>query len=78
MPLHEYQCRACGSQFEELVRSGEDACPACPACPACGGTDVIKLISAASLCGIESGGEGFPSSMGGPSGGCGGGGGGFS
>lgn len=76
MPLHEFQCRACGSQFEELVRSAPAHQP-CPACPACGGGDVVKLMSAASLCGMESGNpaSGFDGGMGG---GCGGGGGGFS
>ena len=71
MPLYEYQCRTCGSQFEELT--GADG--PCPVCPACGGKDVVKLMSAASLCGHDAGGfpAGAPGGFGGP-GGCGGGG----
>ena len=30
MPIYEYTCRACGHEFEHLVRG--DAKPACPAC----------------------------------------------
>ena len=39
MPLHEYQCRACGLEFEALIR-GADV----PACPSCGGSDVGLLV----------------------------------
>lgn len=73
MPLYEYQCRTCGSQFEELA--GPEA--PCPVCPACAGSDVMKLMSAVSRCGHDAG--GFPAGAsgdfgGGPGGGCGGGG----
>ena len=40
MPLYEYQCRACGREFEKLVRPG-DSVPACD----CGSTDLEKLLS---------------------------------
>jgi putative FmdB family regulatory protein len=30
MPLYEYECKACGSRFEALVRN--DAPPPCPDC----------------------------------------------
>jgi len=40
MPLYEYQCRACGREFEKLVRPGDSA----PACD-CGSTDLEKLLS---------------------------------
>src|SRR5437667_430397 len=40
MPLFEYECRACGSQFEHLTRSGET-----PACPSCDSEDLQKRLS---------------------------------
>lgn len=40
MPLYEYTCDTCQSQFEALVR-GEER----PACPECGGTKLEKLLS---------------------------------
>lgn len=40
MPLHEFECRACGCCFELLVRG-----TAVPACPSCLGTDLERLIS---------------------------------
>jgi putative FmdB family regulatory protein len=40
MPLYEYQCRACGDQFEALVRG-----TAVPSCPACHSGDLEKLLS---------------------------------
>ncbi len=69
MPLYEYQCRTCGSQFEELAAADAP----CPVCPACFGSDVIKLMSAASLGGLDAGASpaGAPAGFGG---GCGGGG----
>jgi putative FmdB family regulatory protein len=41
MPLYEYQCNACGHNFETLVRSGST-----PACPQCGSTALNKQVSA--------------------------------
>ena len=41
MPLYEYQCRACGHEFEVLVRPGDSA----PACGSCGSADLEKLLS---------------------------------
>ena len=40
MPLFEYRCGACGSEFERLVRSGD-----VPACPSCGATSLEKQLS---------------------------------
>lgn len=40
MPIHDYRCRACGHEFETLVRSGTQ-----PACPQCAGTALDKLLS---------------------------------
>jgi len=40
MPLFEYECRACGHQFEHLSRPAEQ-----PACPSCHGGDLQKRLS---------------------------------
>ena len=40
MPIFDFKCRACGEQFEELVRRDD-----VPACPDCGGEDLEKLVS---------------------------------
>jgi putative FmdB family regulatory protein len=43
MPLYDFRCRACGTEFEELVRGNQS-----PACPACGATDPERLLSSVS------------------------------
>ena len=40
MPIYEYACRACGHEFETLVRNGES-----PACGACSSADLQKKLS---------------------------------
>ena len=40
MPLFDFRCRACGHQFEALVRAQDPA----PTCSACGGADLEKLL----------------------------------
>ena len=40
MPLYDFRCRACGHEFEALVRP-----PAGPACPACASADLERLLS---------------------------------
>ncbi|MEO7192081.1 MAG: zinc ribbon domain-containing protein [Vicinamibacterales bacterium] len=40
MPLFEYRCPACDTQFELLIRGG-----AVPTCPSCGGTSLERLLS---------------------------------
>jgi putative FmdB family regulatory protein len=40
MPIYEYQCSACGKEFEELV-FGDEA----PSCPSCGSGETGKLMS---------------------------------
>ena len=40
MPIYEYKCRACGHQFEKIVRLNET-----PGCPECEGCDLEKLLS---------------------------------
>ena len=41
MPLFDFTCRACGREFEALVRAG-----AAPACPACGSADLDRHLPA--------------------------------
>jgi putative FmdB family regulatory protein len=55
MPIFEYECKACGHRFEELVMSSSQEIR----CPACGSCDVEKLFSAfARNCnGCDSGGS---------------------
>ncbi len=50
MPLFDFRCRACGEQFEALVRTG-----VAPACPACAATDLERLLSGFSFS-VRSGG----------------------
>ena len=45
MPIYEYECRGCHTQFEFLVLPTTTT----PACPACQGTDLEKLLSLASV-----------------------------
>ena len=40
MPLYDFHCRACGHEFEALVRP-----PATPQCPACQSEDLERLLS---------------------------------
>jgi putative FmdB family regulatory protein len=40
MPIYEYKCRACGHQFDELVKLGET-----PNCPSCDKNDLERLFS---------------------------------
>ncbi len=40
MPLFDFVCRACGAEFELLVRGSEK-----PACPRCQSTDLAKQMS---------------------------------
>ena len=40
MPIYEYACRACGHEFETLVRSSET-----PSCAQCASSDLEKKLS---------------------------------
>jgi putative FmdB family regulatory protein len=40
MPIFEYACSKCGSEFETLVRPGST-----PGCPSCQSTDLEKKLS---------------------------------
>jgi putative FmdB family regulatory protein len=41
MPLYEYTCKACGDEFEALVRPNQPA----PTCKSCGSAEIEKLLS---------------------------------
>ena len=62
MPLYEYACQTCETQFEVLVRASES-----PECPACHGTALERKFSV--FAARAGGSEGAPT-MGAP-GGCG-------
>lgn len=49
MPIYEYRCKKCNTEFELLLYSGETAI-----CPKCNSKDLIKKIS---LCSFSSGGS---------------------
>ena len=40
MPIYEYRCRACGHQFEALVRANDT-----PVCESCQSTELERLLS---------------------------------
>jgi len=40
MPIYEYACKSCGSEFETLVRSSS-----VPDCPSCHSTELEKKLS---------------------------------
>ena len=40
MPIYSYRCAACGSEFEQLVRSDTKV-----ACPECQGSKLDRLLS---------------------------------
>ena len=45
MPIFEYSCKGCGTQFEALVRPNGPA----PICPSCNGAELEKLISSPAI-----------------------------
>ena len=45
MPLYEYVCESCSTEFEKLMRMSDPK----PPCPECGATDVKKMVSAAAF-----------------------------
>jgi putative FmdB family regulatory protein len=40
MPIYEYECRACGHRFEQLILHSTT-----PECPSCRGHELDRLIS---------------------------------
>jgi putative FmdB family regulatory protein len=45
MPIFEYQCGACGRQFERFVRPTREPSTDAPGCPACGSQTLQQLVS---------------------------------
>lgn len=41
MPIYEYSCKACGHNFDALIRNDATV----PACPACENRDLERLFS---------------------------------
>jgi len=41
MPIYEYECRACGGVFEQVMKVGEEN----PSCPTCGMQETRKLVA---------------------------------
>jgi putative FmdB family regulatory protein len=48
MPIYEYACKKCGSEFETLVRS-----TTVPQCPDCRSTELDKKLSVFATAGAE-------------------------
>lgn len=46
MPLYEFECLDCNSQFEKIVRAADAVSDVI--CPKCGGSKIKKIISAGS------------------------------
>jgi len=69
MPLYEFECTKCGTEFEELVLSTKSEALAKVTCPACDSPKVKKKVStfAASVGGSAAGASGGASCA--PSGG---------
>lgn len=64
MPLYEYECCSCQSQFELLIR-GDEA----PVCPECGATRVERLLSVTARPAQAGAADSFPVCNGPPAGG---------
>ena len=64
MPLYEYSCRKCESEFELLIRGSEQ-----PECPECHSTKLEKLFSVPAA--HTQGSRDLPICNPAPSGGCG-------
>jgi len=46
MPLHEYECEACGARFEQIQKFSD---PPIEVCPNCGERKVQKLLSSPAI-----------------------------
>jgi putative FmdB family regulatory protein len=53
MPIYEFQCRACGREFEELFRSSGAVKP--PACPKCHSRKTERQFSVFGMSGGSAG-----------------------
>jgi len=58
MPIYEYKCKDCGSEFELLLFSGEEA-----KCPRCGSKSLNKKISLVSFSSKSEGSSDVSSSL---------------
>ncbi len=67
MPLYEYRCKDCGSEFEKMIRFTE--ANQLPACPKCESLNTQKKLSHVSSFGASSSGVISTSSSCGSSGG---------
>jgi len=45
VPLYEYECAACGEQFDRLQRAGAATNPPCPMCGAIESRRLISLVA---------------------------------
>jgi len=52
MPLFDFSCRACGTQFESLVRSASYGDPP-TTCPACKSQDLERLLASFAVSSAE-------------------------
>lgn len=41
MPIYEFECERCHSEFEELVQTSSESVP----CPQCGSSEVARVLS---------------------------------
>jgi putative FmdB family regulatory protein len=48
MPIYDFQCLACGHEFEALVRRND-----APECPACHGRNLERLLSSFAVSSAE-------------------------
>ncbi|RDV82921.1 FmdB family zinc ribbon protein [Ammonifex thiophilus] len=53
MPIYEFRCQACGYRFERLCPMGETGENL--TCPACGAKAPLRVMSAFTTKGVESG-----------------------
>jgi len=55
MPIYEYRCSSCGSEFEKLVRASD-----MPKCPSCQGEKLEKKLSVFSTSSQQAGSGALP------------------
>ena len=55
MPIHEFECRACGHRFAELFRTFQSAeAASTPTCTMCKSADTYRVVSAFAIHGSSS------------------------
>ena len=55
MPIYEYRCSSCGTEFEKLVRASD-----MPECPSCQGRKLDKKLSVFATSSQEPAGRALP------------------